>query len=184
MAQGWIKLHRSLLKSATWQNMDVARLWVWCLLKAAYTDRVAVVGCESVPLVPGQFIFGRRVAASETGLSERKVRTSLHWLLKSENVTRRVTSKFSVITICNWERYQGDEEAGDPQSDQQAASKRPANDHIEEVKEREERKEGESPDGDNGRPCVSHVTRAGKSKEAIVETLARLRREGKIPYRE
>lgn len=78
-------------------------------------------------------------------MSERRIRTCLQHLENLENLTIKTTNKFSIITINNWDTYQSDETTNDQQSDQQATSKRPANDHKQESKEVKERKNKEPP---------------------------------------
>ena len=65
-----------------------------------------MIGYQSVKLKPGQFIFGRRSAAKATGLSEKVVRNCLKRLIKSEKATHQRAHHFSIITICNWDKYQ------------------------------------------------------------------------------
>jgi hypothetical protein len=75
-------------------------------MKASHKERVALVGFQEIPLLPGQFIFGRKKAAAETGLSEKSVRTCLDCLKSLENVTIKTASKYSVLTVVNWDFYQ------------------------------------------------------------------------------
>ena len=81
-----------------------------------------------VELDPGQFVFGRKKASIETGLSERKIRTCLDKLKKFQNVTIKTTNKFSIITVINWGTYQQDETKSDQLNDQQVTNKRPTSD--------------------------------------------------------
>jgi len=84
--------------------------------------------------MPGDFIFGRRSASIELGMSERTIRTNLDSLRKRKNVTIKTTNKFSIISVINWDIYQSDKSTSDQQSDQQVTSKRPASDHKQECK--------------------------------------------------
>lgn len=86
------------------------------------------VGYQEITLKPGQFIFGRKVASIELKMSERTVRTCLHSLEKTQNVTIKTTNKFSIISIVNWSIYQQEQTQNDQQNDQQVTSNRPASD--------------------------------------------------------
>jgi hypothetical protein len=86
-------------------------------MKASYRDIKQVVGCQEIDLQPGQFIFGRKKAALELGLSEQEIRTIIDFLKKAGNLTIKSTNKYSIITIVNWNTYQGYGEDGQP-SDQ------------------------------------------------------------------
>jgi len=94
-------------------------------MKASYKEFDAVVGLQVVHLLPGQFIFGRKKAAEETGLTERQTRTILDLLIKAGNLTIKTTNKFSVISIINWNTYQADDSENDQQNDQPPTNKRP-----------------------------------------------------------
>jgi hypothetical protein len=129
---GWIKLHRKVIEQGWLQHGDLWRFWCWCLLKASHKAINMRVGLKEVSLLPGQFVFGRSAAGKELRMSERTVRTCLTALKTTNNVTIETTSKFSIVTICNWVKYQSNESENDQQSDQQndtqVTSIRPASD--------------------------------------------------------
>lgn len=91
-----------------------------------------MVGYQEVTLKPGQFIFGRRKAASELNLSERVIRTCLKALKNFKQLTIETTNKFSILSIVNWDIYQSNGLINDQQDDQQTVqsvtNKRPASD--------------------------------------------------------
>jgi hypothetical protein len=130
MEQGYIKLWRKSLDSGLLRNHKVWVFWTWCLLKATHKEHNAVIGCQQIKLNPGQFVFGRKKAAEETGLSEREVRTSIALLGKWKNLTIKTTNKFSIITLVNWAHYQSEP----IETTSKTTSKRPASDHIQEWK--------------------------------------------------
>jgi len=109
-SNGWIKLHRKLLDWPWFRNPAVAHFWQYCLLKATHTQHQQLVGSQVVDLEPGQFVFGRRVGAAETGLSEQAVRTCLVKLSRCGSLksTSHSTNLFSIITVCNWASYQAE----------------------------------------------------------------------------
>ena len=107
MNRGYVKLWRKALYEGWLQNHNVWVLWCYFLLKATHKPITITVGNQRVVLAPGQLIFGRRIAAEETGLTEREIRTSLELLRRWQNVTIKTTNKFSIITIVNWHSYQG-----------------------------------------------------------------------------
>jgi len=125
MNRGYVKLYRKSLDAGWIKNHKLWAFWTYCLIKASYKEYDAVVGLQVIHLMPGQFVFGRKKASSETGLTEREIRTLLAFLIKSENLTIKTTNKFSIITIVNWNIYQSNDIENDHQNDQQATSKRP-----------------------------------------------------------
>ena len=120
---GYIKLWRKAMLSGMMKNHKLWTFWTWCLLKATHKERTHVIGFQEIELKPGQFIFGRKKASHELGLSERGIRTCLKSLEKTKNVTIKATNKFSIITICNWKLYQGNGIPSDQQYDIQVTNK-------------------------------------------------------------
>lgn len=141
MDRGYVKLWRKSLDSGMLSNHKLWAFWTWCLMKASHRERYQLVGYTKVALSPGQFVFGRKKAAIELGMSERNIRTCLDTLIKCENLTSKATNKFTIITIVNWDTYQQQENENDQQDDQQVTSKRPASDHKQECKNEKNDKE-------------------------------------------
>lgn len=108
--EGWVKLWRKSLDGDMLKNHSLWIFWTWCLLKASHKRHKQLIGYQEIWLEPGQFIFGRSKAAEETGLSEQTIRTCIKSLKSTSNVTIKVTSKFTVITIVNWTYYQSNED--------------------------------------------------------------------------
>ncbi|MBI9089889.1 MAG: hypothetical protein JEZ12_11790 [Desulfobacterium sp.] len=134
MDQGYIKLWRKSLDSGLMQNPNLWFFWCWCLLKASHKRHKQMVGMQVVELQPGQFIFGRKAASKDLGISERKIRTCVEKLKKLQNLTTKPTNRYSIISIVNWDTYQQTDCKSGQQSDQQVTSKRPASDHKQECK--------------------------------------------------
>ena len=111
MPDGWVKAHRKLLDWPWFANPTVAHLWEYCRLKATHAECTVVVGLTPVKLLPGQFVFGLKKASIETGLTIQKLRRALEVLSESNCLERTVhsTNRFSIITLVNWDRYQGEE---------------------------------------------------------------------------
>lgn len=115
---GWIKLHRSLLKSAVFDDPQLLKLWLWCLLKATHTPRETVIEKQLVKLEPGQFPTGRFKLEEEFNRRTPKRKrvsaiTLWRWLKKLEEwqmLNIKTYSKFSIVTVSNWTEYQQDEQ--------------------------------------------------------------------------
>ena len=102
MEQGFIKLHRSILKWEWYDDANTMRVFLHLLLNANWED------CRyRGHLVPkGSLVIGRKKIAKELKISEQSVRTSLEHLKSTNEITIKPTNKFSIITIVNWEKYQ------------------------------------------------------------------------------
>lgn len=125
MNRGYVHLWRKSLDAGWIKNHKLWAFWTYCLIKASYKEFDAIIGLQAVPLMPGQFIFGRKKASEETGLTEREIRTILAFLIKGGNLTIKSTNKFSVITIINWHTYQGNVLEIAQQNDQRVTNKGP-----------------------------------------------------------
>ena len=65
-------------------------------------------GFGQLHLKPGEFVFGRRKAAKETGLSESTVSAYLNQLHDCGHVRRHVHAhEYSVVEVVKWGYYQG-----------------------------------------------------------------------------
>lgn len=117
---GWIKIHRKITQWEWYSDVNTRVLFLHLLFVANYEEKRWL----GEIILPGQFVTGRDSLASQTGLSERQVRTALDKLKSTSEITIKSSNKYSVITICNWQLYQEENK----QIDQQMTSQRPADD--------------------------------------------------------
>jgi len=103
---GWVQLHRKLLENPVFKNPKLLQTFLYCLLKATHTEREQLVGDTIVKLQPGQMATGRRALSQATGLTEQNIRTALDKLKKLGILTSKPTTKYSIISITNWDSYQ------------------------------------------------------------------------------
>jgi uncharacterized phage protein (TIGR02220 family) len=111
---GWVKLHRKLI---TWEwaaSPTHTALFVHIILRANYK----ISRWRGTDLSPGQLVTGRKQLMEWTGLTEKQTRNCLEDLENSNEIGRRRAGLFSVITITNWDSYQGE--------GQERAEERPA----------------------------------------------------------
>ena len=104
----FLKLHRSILESAVFSDAETLRLWIYLLCKAATTDRQILVEGKVVNLKRGQLITGRKKISEQLKMAESKVYRTLKTLETLGNVNIKPNNKFSLVTIENWEKFQGD----------------------------------------------------------------------------
>lgn len=105
---GWIRLHRKLLSSNVFENEKLLKVFVWCLLKASHKQHNQVVGLCTIELEAGQFVTGRKKAATELGLKESTTDSYLKLLEKMNVISMKMSNKFRIVTIENWALYQSD----------------------------------------------------------------------------
>lgn len=135
MDRGYVRLWRKSIDGGLIKNHNVWVFWTWCLMKANHKKKhKQTIGFQEVFLQPGEFIFGRKMASNETGLSEQTIRTCLSFLKKSKNLTIKSTNKFSILFIVNWDTYQHIEKETNQQINQHVTSNQPASNHKQEHK--------------------------------------------------
>lgn len=124
--EGWIKIHRGLLDWEWYSDTNCVRLALHLLLKANFQTR----RWRGITVRRGQLVTSRAALARETGLSEREVRTAVSKLERSDFLTCRATSSYTVVTICNYERYQSTDSTERRPSDRLMTGRRPAADQL------------------------------------------------------
>lgn len=167
----WVKVSRKLLTSAIASKPDYLAVWMHLLLSASYKPGEVLVGHQVVRLEAGELVFGRIKFAQQIGVSEHSLRMALKTLEKLQQITIKSHSKFSVISITNWARYQFDS----PANNQQPTSNPPATHHNKEVLEIQEQEEKPLPSGDGDGGGSPKKDRAPPVPyEAIFDAYARI----------
>lgn len=111
---GWIKLYRRTRQSFVWTDANLLKLWLLLLMKASHEDHRFLFNGQEVAVTSGQLVTGAHTLASEfnEGVPRDKAvtwRTAWRWVKKFETagmLTIKSTTKYSVISITNWDRYQ------------------------------------------------------------------------------
>ena len=86
-------------------------------------------------LIPkGSLVTSYDSIATNLGISQRNVRTSISHLKKSKEVSVKRHSHFSIVTVANWEKYQCVENQSDNLSVTQLTINRQSSDNIKEYK--------------------------------------------------
>ncbi len=106
MAEGFIKLHRCLIDKPIFQNEKLLKVWLWCLFKATHKPITALIGVKKIELQPGQFIFGRLVAAKDLKMSQSMVYRYITFLKDNQSLDIKTNNKYSLVTVVNWGLYQ------------------------------------------------------------------------------
>lgn len=121
MSEGWFKAFRKVKDSRVFANEGLFKVFWWCLCRANYKDECwesaqTGRGKVSVKVSRGQFVFGRSAAAKELNMSPSTVWKRLCRLASPEFqcVTIESNSNWSIVTVVNWEQYQGGGGDGEP----------------------------------------------------------------------
>ena len=100
---GYIKLHRSFKNWEWYQDTAAKSVYLHLILSANYTEDV----WKGITLKCGQLITSTLRLSETLGLSVQQIRTALNKLQKTGYITIETTNKYSLITVENWEIYQG-----------------------------------------------------------------------------
>lgn len=110
MDQGWIKLHRKLLKNPISNKADYLSVWIHLLLLANHEPTSFIWNNKRQTLRKGQLLTGRKKLSKKTGVTEGQIYKILKYLEKEQQIRQDKTTKFTVITILNWDEYQKKDE--------------------------------------------------------------------------
>ena len=102
MKGGWIKLHRSLLEWEWYDDINVMRVFLHCLLMANHKDKKY----RGAVVERGSFLTGRDALASQTGLTVQQIRTSLNKLKSTNELTIKSSKQGTVIQVVSYDKYQ------------------------------------------------------------------------------
>ena len=130
LEDGFIKIYRSLMKWEWYTNTNTKIVFIHLLLNANWEDS----RFQGIDVPKGSLICGRKKLAKDLGLSEREIRTAIKHLKSTNEITTKTTNRFTVITIVNWEKYQGFENQATNKTTNNESNKRPTSDHIKEYK--------------------------------------------------
>lgn len=125
---GWIKLHRKILKSPIWKDSTQEQkiILITLLLMANHEEKEWVWRGKLYKVTQGQFITSLKTISEESGTSIQNIRTALKKFELYNFLTNTSTNRNRLITIVNWQLYQGSEDSNQ-QADQQATNKQLTN---------------------------------------------------------
>lgn len=108
--EGYIKLYRQLLDNDLWKEKPFTKgqAWVDLLMKANYADKTCKIKGKTITIKRGQLLRSTDQLASDWGWSRGKVMRFLKELKRTGNGTANGTAYGTLITIENYETFQGE----------------------------------------------------------------------------
>ena len=157
MNRGYVRLWRRSEDSAVWQDDCLWRLWCYLLMRARYTDGWVGVDRVAAPVMVrrGQLIVGR--FSLHKALFPKKKKSTpapittwrrLQTLQNLGNVIIQTTTRYSLVTICNYDAYNTSSDCLQGGNDQQVISKRSADDQQVITKKKDKERKEESAPGE------------------------------------
>ena len=149
---GFIVLHRQILNWEWFDDAKTLQLFIYLLVSASFRDAT----WHGEKIKRGDVITSINKLSQILTVSERSIRTSLNHLKSTGEVTSRATSKYSVITVVNYGKYQDKSErptskptntvTGDRQaSDRQATGNRQHRNNVNNVNNVNKRESAPAP---------------------------------------
>lgn len=107
----WIKIDKAIVDSYCFANANYLKIWLWLLIKANYKKGYATIdvgnGITTVMIDRGQILFGRFKAEKELNINGSMIYRAIKKFQELEQITVQSNNKYSIITICNYDSYQG-----------------------------------------------------------------------------
>lgn len=127
-SNGWVKLYRVLLDKPIWQlsSPEQKVILITLLLMANHKTQKWEWNGKQFECTPGQFISSLEKITERCGkdISIRNVRTAIKRFENLDFLTNESTKTGRLITIANWELYQGDKESPDKEADKDLTKSR------------------------------------------------------------
>ena len=101
MHRGFLKLHRKIVDWEWYSDIKVKSLYIDLLLHANIEDKK----WQGKVIKKGQQITSIEHLSIRNGMSKQEVRTALDKLVKSGNINKQATNKYTIITIDNYDVF-------------------------------------------------------------------------------
>lgn len=107
MQDGYVKLWRKSKESAVFGSDGLWRMWCYCLLEASHKPIKKIVHGKEITIAPGQFTTGRHILGKDLRIKSTTAWKRLRAIQNLGLVTLSSVTKFTIVTVCKWELYQG-----------------------------------------------------------------------------
>lgn len=130
----WIKLYRKFDEWEWFNISEMVHLFIYLLLNANNADGE----WRGVQIKRGQILTGLNSLHQKTKISNQTLRTCLKRLEKTKEINIQVTNRYSIITICNYDTYQTNQQTTNKRTNKQLTSNQQATNNKQEYKEGKE----------------------------------------------
>lgn len=110
---GWIKISRELPEHWIWRDADRLKWWLDLLLMAAWEDSKQLVGSRLIEIKRGQLVASISYLVKRWGINHNTVISFLKTLKDEGMIVKTSIANVSIITICNYEKYQAADNLSD-----------------------------------------------------------------------
>lgn len=135
----FVKIDRKILSWGWYTDISTKCLFLHCILRANWKPGE----WRGIRYERGQFISSLAQLSQQTGLTVQQVRTALKHLESTGEITKQTTSKFTVITVKNYDLYQSDNRVpNNPATNGQQGANKQATSSQQQYKKGKNNKEG------------------------------------------
>ena len=113
---GWIKLHRQIQETKLWNRdepFDMRSAWVDLIMMVNYEDQKFLLNKRVITIKRGQTFTSVRKLSKRWGWGVKRTMAYLKILEDLEMATVKATTEGTLITLVNYEVYQGDGNTND-----------------------------------------------------------------------
>lgn len=107
---GWVKLWRSAFNEDIGGNIILWGIWTWLLSAASWEESQIIWDGAQRILPTGTVVYGIRELSTRWRISPNTVRRWIKYLHDTGRIVNESCTRGSIITICNWKKYQNSEE--------------------------------------------------------------------------
>lgn len=112
----WIRLPKELQEWEWYSNSHMVRLFIHLLLSASHEP----IKWNDIVIERGQVVTNKKELSETLGIPEQAIRNCLYRLKSDGEIAITPTDRYSIITICEYWKYQLGEDKTDQQADQQS----------------------------------------------------------------
>ena len=124
MSKGFVIIDRKIMDDWIWQGeFSKGQAWIDLILLANHSDKKVAAGSGFVEIKRGEFLTSSIKLANRWGWSRNKVERFLNVLKMDNKVTLKRTTKWTTVTLVNYDIYQ----FGRQQTEQQIDNKQTTN---------------------------------------------------------
>ena len=115
---GFIKIHRSFIYWEWYKNNNTRFVFLHLLITANFAPK----RWQGLTIQRGQLVTSKAKLAHELGLSMQQIKTVFSNLRTTGEITTKATNKYTIITICKYDSYQGFENENNQQNNQRTTN--------------------------------------------------------------
>lgn len=104
--RGYVKFYRSLFQKGFSRKPNYLAVWMYILLKANHDDNEFLFNNKTITVKRGQCLTSQKKIADYFGISIKSVHDILKYFKNENQIEKRTTNVFTLITITNYDEYQ------------------------------------------------------------------------------